>query len=280
MNLRGKNSRRFMAYALVTITIIVTLFPVFWVVSFSFKSGIELLQHPEPIYWLPHDPTLANYQDAFGTFGGQKATWESFSVASISTLFAVFIGFPAAYAISRHGTSKVQLFLVPLILRVMPAIVIGIPLLVFYATLGLIDTFYGLVIVYTGTTVFYIIWLTKPFIDAVPRELEDAAMIDGVARWKLPHKVVLPTALGGLLVAAFFVFLLNWTEFVLVLTLGRVEIRTIPIVWTVLTALGVISGNHGQASAVTTVSLVPLLFGAYYLQKQLRRVPLFGLVGR
>jgi ABC-type glycerol-3-phosphate transport system permease component len=86
--------------------------------------------------------------------------------------------------------------------------------------------------------------------------------------------------LGGLLVAAFFVFILNWTEFVLVLALGRVEIRTIPIVWTILTSLGVISGNHGQASAVTTVSLVPLLFGAYYLQKQLRRVPLFGLVGR
>ncbi|MBI2648137.1 MAG: carbohydrate ABC transporter permease [Thaumarchaeota archaeon] len=269
-----------MAYALLTITTIVTLFPVLWLVSFSFKSGIELLQHPAPFYWLPQDPILTNYEDAFGTFVGQKAIWESFSLASTSTLIAVLIGFPAAYAISRHGTSKVQLFLVPLILRVLPAIVIGIPLLVFYATLGLLDTFYGLVVVYAGTTVFYIIWLTKPFIDAVPRELEDAAMIDGVARWKLPHKVVLPTAIGGLLVAAFFVFLLNWTEFVFVLTLGRVEIRTIPIVWTILTALGVISGNHGQASAVTAVSLVPLLFGAYYLQKQLRRVPLFGFVGR
>jgi multiple sugar transport system permease protein len=269
-----------MAYALVTITTIVTLFPVFWIVSFSFKSGIELLQQPGPIYWLPRNPVFTNYQDAFGTFVGQKATWESFSLASMSTLLSVLIGFPAAYAISRYGTSKSQLFLVPLILRVLPAIVISIPLLVFYATLGLVDSFYGLVVVYAGTTVFYIIWLTKPFIDAVPRELEDAAMIDGVARWKIPHKVVLPTVLGGLLVAAFFVFLLDWTEFSFVLTLGRVEIRTIPIVWTILTALGVISGNHGQASAVTTVSLVPLLFGAYYLQKQLRRVPLFGLVGR
>jgi multiple sugar transport system permease protein len=158
-----------MTYTLITIATTVTLFPVLWVVSFSFKSGIELLQHPGPLYWLPHDPTFLNYQDAFGTLGGQKAIWESFSLASISTLGAVFVGFPAAYAISRHGTSKVQLFLVPLILRVLPAVVLGIPLLVFYASLGLIDTFYGLAVIYTGTTVFYIIWLTKPFIDAVPR---------------------------------------------------------------------------------------------------------------
>lgn len=275
-----RNNRRLAAYALSVTTIIVALFPVFWIVSFSFKTGIELLQHPGPLYWLPQNPTLVNYEDAFGTLTGQKAIWESLSLASASTLLAVAVGFPAAYAVSRYGTTKVSLFLVPLILRVLPAIVIAIPLLVFYATLGLVDTVYGLIFVYTATTVFYIVWLTKPFIDALPREVEEAALVDGVPRWKLPYKVVLPTVLGGVLVAAYFVFLLNWTEFILVLTLGRVEVRSIPIVWTILTALGVISGNHGQASAVTTVSLGPLLIGAYYLQKQLVRVPLFGLVGR
>jgi multiple sugar transport system permease protein len=251
-------------------------------VSFSFKGVEELSQFPEPLYWLPQRPTLFNYADAFGTFTGLKAIWESLSIASASTIFAILIGFPAAYAVSRYGIrrTRLSLFLIPLVLRVMPAMVLAIPLLVFYNTFGLIDTAGGMVLVYGGTTVFYVIWLIKPFIDAVPREIEEAAMMDGVARWRVLYWVTLPTVVGGVIIAAFFVFMLNWTEFVFVLSLGRIEIQTIPVVMTSLSAFGVLSGAHGDASAVSTISLLPFLVGAYYLQKQLLRVSLFGLVGR
>jgi len=271
-----------MPYVVAASMMILTIFPLFWMVSFSFKGVEELSQFPEPIYWLPQRPTLFNYEDAFGTVTGLRAIWESFSIALASTVFAMLIGFPAAYSASRYRLHRprLTLFLIPLILRVMPTMVLAIPLLVFYFTFGLLDTVGGMVLIYGGTTVFYIIWLTKPFIDAVPPEIEDAAMMDGVARWKVPFWVTLPTVLGGLTIAAFFVFMLNWTEFVLVLTLGRTEVQTIPVVMTSLSAFGVLSGAHGDASAVSTVSLAPFSVGAYYLQRRLLRVSLFGSVGR
>ena len=269
-------------YLVAAILLLLTIFPLFWMVSFSFKGVEELTQYPEPIYWLPQRPTLFNYADAFATFTGLKAIWESFAIASASTVLAVLIGFPAAYTVSRHGVDRTRFsfFLVPLILRVMPSAVLALPLLVFYSTFGLIDTAGGIILVYGGTTVFYVIWLVKPFIDAVAPEIEDAAMMDGVPRWKVPYWVTLPTVLGGVVIAAFFVFILNWTEFVFVLALGRIDIQTIPVVMTSLSAFGVLSGAHGDASAVSTVSLAPFLVGAYYLQKRLQRVSFFGPVGR
>lgn len=278
----GVRSHKTLPYVVAASLLILTIFPLFWMVSFSFKGVEELTQLPEPIYWLPQRPTLFNYEDAFTTITGLKAIWESFSIALASTAFAVLIGFPAAYAVARRHLPKTRfsVLLLPLILRVMPSAVLALPLLVFYSTFGLIDTAVGMVLVYGGTTVFYVIWLVKPFIDAVPPEIEDAAMIDGVPRWRIPYWVTLPTVVGGVLIAAFFVFILDWTEFVFVLSLGRVEIQTIPVVMTSLSAFGVLSGAHGDASAVSTISLLPFLVGAYYLQKQLLRVPLFGLVGR
>ena len=278
----GARSHKTLPYVVAASLLILTIFPLFWMVSFSFKGVEELTQLPEPIYWLPQRPTLFNYEDAFTTITGLKAIWESFSIALASTAFAVLIGFPAAYAAARRHLPKTRfsVLLLPLILRVVPSAVLALPLLVFYSTFGLIDTAVGMVLVYGGTTVFYVIWLVKPFIDAVPPEIEDAAMIDGVPRWKVPYWVTLPTVVGGVLIASFFVFILDWTEFVFVLSLGRVEIQTIPVVMTSLSAFGVLSGAHGDASAVSTISLLPFLVGAYYLQKQLLRVPLFGLVGR
>jgi len=278
----GVRTRKTLPYIVATSLLILTIFPLFWMVSFSFKGVEELTQFPEPLYWLPQRPTLSNYEEAFATFTGLKAIWESLSIALVSTVFALLIGFPAAYAVARlrvHRT-RFSVLLVPLILRVMPSAVLAIPLLVFYSTFGLIDTAGGMVLVYGGTTVFYVIWLVKPFIDAMPPEIEEAAMVDGVPRWKVPYWVTLPTVLGGVLIAAFFVFLLDWTEFVFVLSLGRIEIQTIPVVMTSLSAFGVLSGAHGDASAVSTISLLPFLVGAYYLQKQLLRVSLFGPVGR
>ncbi len=278
----GVRSHKTLPYVVAASLLILTIFPLFWMVSFSFKGVEELSQFPEPIYWLPQRPTLFNYEDAFATITGLKAIWESFSIALASTAFAVLIGFPAAYTVARHRLPKTRfsVLLLPLILRVMPSAVLALPLLVFYSTFGLIDTSVGMILVYGGTTVFYVIWLVKPFIDAMPPEVEDAAMIDGVPRWRIPYWVTLPTVVGGVLIAAFFVFILDWTEFVFVLSLGRVEIQTIPVVMTSLSAFGVLSGAHGDASAVSTISLLPFLVGAYYLQKQLLRVPLFGLLGR
>ena len=258
------------------ILVIVTVFPIFWVIAISFKSQNEWFA--TPVHWLPKRPTLSNYALAFASEYGVRAISNSLMVALGGTALALFTGFPAAYVISRYRGGKFGLFVVPLILRASPPAAVAIPLLVFYASLGLVDTTQGLILVYGATTVFYIIWMVKPFVDAVPREVEEAAMIDGVARWKIPFSLILPMVAGGVVAATIFVFMLNWTEFVLALSLTRFDARTVPLQMAAFSALGAISEGQGQAAALSTVSLVPFIFVAYQLQKQLIRTFFVGAV--
>lgn len=270
------NSRKAVAYVVMAVVVAFTLFPVYWVISTSFKPPSEWFA--QPVHWLPRNPTLSNYETTYATTAGFKVIFNSLIVALGSTALALFIGYPAAYAISRHGTGRFALFLVPLILRASPPMVIALPLLVFYSSVGLLDTAQGLILVYAATTVFYIIWMIKPFIHAVPRDLEDAAMVDGVPRWSIPFKVILPTIAGGVVTSTIFVFILNWTEFSLALALTMNQVRTIPIQMMTISGLGGDSQGHGQAAALSTVSLVPFILGAYFLQKQLLRNLFLGIV--
>src|SRR3989441_1445508 len=187
----------FFVYTLLVIVVVATLFPVFWVVSSSFKTEFELFSLPA--HWLPQTPTLSSYAVAFASQSGAQAISNSLVIALVGTLLALLIGFPSAYVISRYRGGRFALFVMPLIMRASPPAVIAIPLLIFYSSLGMVDTLQGLVLPYTAVTVFYVIWMIKPFVDAVPRELEDAAMIDGVPRWRIPFGVILPiVAAGGL----------------------------------------------------------------------------------
>lgn len=258
------------------VVVLIVAVPLFWVIMTSFKTENEWFAFP--VHWLPKTPTLSNYVGAFASEYGIRAVSNSLIVALGSTAIAVLTGFPAAYAISRYRTGKFGLFIVPLILRASPPAAVAIPLLVFYASLGLMDTTEGLVLVYGATTVFYIIWIVKPFIDVVPRELEDAAMADGVSRWRLPFSVILPIVAGGVVAATIFVFMLNWTEFTFALILTRFAARTIPLQMATISALGAISEGEGQAAALSSVSIFPFLLLAYYLQKQLVRAFAVGVV--
>jgi multiple sugar transport system permease protein len=257
---------------------IATLFPVFWVVSSSFKTQNELFSLPA--HWLPKNPTSSSYVQAFASRNGVKAVSNSLVIAFGGTLLALLIGFPSAYVISRYRGGRFPLFVLPLIMRATPPAVIALPLLVFYSSLGMVDTPQGLILLYSGATVFYIIWIIKPIIDAVPREVEDAAMIDGVPRWRIPFSFILPMVAGGVVAAATFVFVLNWTEFTLALMLTRYQTETIPLQMAAISALGAISEGQGSAAALSTVSLVPFLIVGYFLQKQLVRTLFAGAVRR
>ncbi len=250
--------------------VIITLFPIFLVITTSFKTESEWFALP--VHWLPNMPTFSNYAAAFASESGVRAISNSFIVALGGTALALFTGFPAAYVISRYRTGRLGLFIVPLIMRASPPAAVAIPLLLFYASLGLVDTTLGLILVYGATTVFYIIWMVKPFVERVPPEVEDAALIDGVARWKIPFSVILPVIAGGVVAATIFVFILNWTEFALALTLTRFDARTVPLQMAVFSDMGVSTRlGQGQAAALSTVSIVPFTLIAYQLQKQLTR---------
>ncbi|MFB6198746.1 MAG: carbohydrate ABC transporter permease, partial [Halobacteriaceae archaeon] len=136
-----------------------------------------------------------------------------------------------------------------------PPIAIALPMLIMYSTLHLVDTRIGLIIAYTGFTIPFSVWMTKSFIDEVPVELEEAAMMDGQSRFETFYKTTLPVVKGGLAATFLFIFILNWSEFLMAQTLMR-NVHTIPIYISLLySAAG--GKLFGVQAAIGAISVIP-----------------------
>jgi len=241
------------------------IFPLFWMVSTSFKASNEWVTAP-PV-WISESPTMDNYlsvlfphillerrgglqqYDADGELkqsdsssnvaGGAVADflnnsawpsiWGSIIVATLSTMLSIAVGLMAAISISRYrfGGNFTPFFI--LSGRMFPPIAIAIPFVVMFSEVGATDTYWGLILAYAAVTVPFSVWMLKSFIDDLPQEIEEAAMMDGMSRWGAHLKVTLPLIKGGLIATALFIFILNWSEFLFALILTYTEVSTIPV---------------------------------------------------
>lgn len=258
---------------------VLALFPVFWLVSTSFKNVFEWFARP--VVWVSAKPTLENYAAIFGlpapdivVVGGVlvpalRPVINSVLAAVGTTVLAVIIGYMAAYSISRYKTGGASVYFFVLTTRMLPPVAVLIPLLVFFQTLALVDSIPGLIIIYLGVNVGFVIWIVRGFIDDIPREIEEAASLDGVSRWAIPFKLVLPLVKGGLAAAALFVFILTWTEFGVALILTRALATTLPI--QLLKYQSALGTALGPMAALSVVAVIPVIIFGYLIQKQLVR---------
>lgn len=266
----------------------ITVAPIYWMVMTSFKHSGEWVTWPPR--WIPHEPTLENYRAvlAAGTssfeLGRQtlkilKPLWDSLLVAGVSSLAAVALGSAVAYSWARFGTGGPRYPYNILSIRMVPPIVIAVPFVVYYVTLRLLDTYTGLILVYVATSLPYVIWMMLAFIDEVPIELERAARLMGASRFRVLSVVVLPLVASGLVVTLLFVFILNWSELLLAMTLTNTEVTTIPI-----TLNKFQSANEGRAygpqAAIGTIATFPVVVLGFLIQKHLVRGFSFGLLRR
>jgi len=274
-------------YVALVIAVIFSLFPIYWMVATSLKPATDWLTFP-PV-WIPSELYMTNYMVLFteealmGGFVGRlptalKAITDSVIVACSGTALAVVIGMLAAFAISRHKVASwIPIYI--LSARMAPPIVVMIPLVILYSTIGLIDTYQGLILAYALFTVPYAVWMIKSFIDDIPQELEDAAMIDGLSRLGAHFKVTLPLIKGGVAATALFLLILNWSEFLFALTLTHGRVVTIPV-----QAANYFSGTagilYGPQSALGIVAVIPLIIFGYTIQKYLIRGLTFGAIKR
>jgi len=264
----------------------ITLFPIYWMLMTSFKHAGEWVTWPPR--WVPHVPTLENYRAVLApgtsTFelGRQtlkvlKPLWDSLLVAGVSSLAAVALGSALAYSWARFGTGGARYPYNLLSIRMVPPIVIAVPFVVYYVTLRLLDTYTGLILVYVATSLPYVIWMMLAFIDDVPLELERAARVMGASRFRVLGAIVLPLVASGLVVTFLFVFILNWSELLLAMTLTNTEVSTIPI-----TLNKFQSANEGRAygpqAAIGTIATLPVVILGFAIQKHLVRGFSFGLI--
>jgi multiple sugar transport system permease protein len=265
-------------------------FPMYWIVATSFKPDHEWFAWP-PVYWTTH-PTLENYRTVWTgetrVFPTQEATsmqkpWRalqhSLTIALSATGLSVALGTLLAYGTSRYGILSERRMFNLLMLRMVPPIVVAAPLTLYYATLNLLDSVTGLVIVYVVTTLPYSVWMTKSFIDEIPLEIEQAAAILGASRWRTIWEVTVPLVRSGVVATFMFVLILTWSEYLMALILTKTEVVTLPV------QLAKYEGSsegrvYGRQAALAVGITIPLIVIGGLIRKHLVRGFSFGLVKR
>lgn len=259
-----------------TLTALIILLPVLWGIILSFKNRADALSMPPN--WL-FTPTLANYRAAFieGTYMGTIVN--SVIIAGFSSLIAMLLGVPAAYAFSRSNLkgNKAAFFGI-LTIRMAPATVIALPLFIIFTRLGLVDSYISIVLVHAGISVALVVWIMKGFFDEIPKEIDEASMLDGDSRYSALVRQVLPLCTPGLLVTAIFCFINSWNEFFLALMLTGYESRPFTVA---VPALITPHGTYwGQVTAISTIGLLPGLLFAVLARRYLVRELTAGAIWR
>jgi multiple sugar transport system permease protein len=280
--------RRILTNALMWLVLIIavvwTVTPVMWMISLSFKTYGEW-RTPS---LLPRNPTLDNYimlfsPQALGIFIAYTAILEpivgplsrTLIISATATVIAVMIGFFTAYGASRYNSPGPFTLFFTLLTRMLPPATFVTPIVIYFTTLYLIDNIIGLILLYAATTVTYAIWILKGFIDAIPVEWEEAALLEGASPLQVLFKVIIPIARPGLVVAGLFIFLMAWTELLFALVLTNLNVPLSVQVSKYVTAVGALWGV--QAAAALLSSIIPLVIG-YLIQRHLITGFTFGLV--
>ncbi len=286
---------------------LIAIIPLVWIGMTSIKSATDSISYPPKVLF---EPTIEGYCNLFTTRSRQTEEYiqsldpandrcesmareknmvvvgasnyvprffNSLIIAVGSTILSVILGVTAAYAFSRFKIpGKDDLLFFILSTRMMPPIAVAIPIYLMYRELGLSDTKLGMILLYSAVNVSLAVWLLKGFIDEIPREYEEAALIDGYTRFQAFRKVVLPQATTGIVATAIFCLIFAWNEYAFAVLLTSGEAQTAP------PFIPIIIGEGGQdwpaVAAGTTLFLLPILIFTVLLRKHLLRGITFGAI--
>lgn len=214
--------------------------------------------------------------------GGSKYFYQllnSIIIGGGSTILAVGLGTLAAYAFSRFDVAgKDDLLFFILSTRMLPPVVVVIPIYLMYSALGLRDTHFGLILLYTTFNVSFAVWLMKGFIDEIPKEYEDAALVDGYSRFQTFMKVILPQSVTGIAATAVFCLITAWNEFAFALVLTEVGGKAVTAPPSITSATGSAGMDWGKIAASTFVFLLPVAVFTFLMRGHLLRGVTFGAV--
>lgn len=258
---------RLIVYGLLAIFLVWTLGPIYWMVATSLKSGSQLFTTP-PTY-LPTPPVLENYAEAFVHRPLLSYVRNSAVIAVVSTPLSVCIAALAAFGFARYrfrGRNTLLFFI--LALRMLPGLIIALPLFLIFRNLGVVDSLLGLIIAYTAFNLPFNIWLLQGFFAEIPREMEDAAVVDGASPMRLFLTIMVPLAAPGLVASAVLCLLLAWNEFSFALILTyTLKSQTLPIA---LAGFVTDRGTfYGAMAAAGTVAVLPVFAFAVFVQRYL-----------
>jgi multiple sugar transport system permease protein len=270
-----------------TVISFIYFFPVLWIILTAFKTHTDALSTPPKFIFTP---TLENFVSVFARAyerGGAAVDthfdlffFNSIFIAGASVGVALIIGTVAAYGFSRWPLrgNETYLFII-LTTRMLPPIIVIIPIFIMFRLSGLSGSYIGIILLYAAFNLPFTIWMMKSFFDEIPREVEDAARMDGSSEMKIFFRICLPQVKAGIAATAVFGLILTWNEFLFALLLTGVETRTVPVAMA-QTIGGDIGVRWGLLAAIETLFLIPVVVVVYVLQNHLLRGVTFGTIRR
>jgi multiple sugar transport system permease protein len=271
--LRRPGTQLTLRYVAAIVLTIVFIFPVYWLFIISFKTPEEIFAFP-PV-WYPKSIQFANYRVLFKD-GDAVTVWNSLVLAGVSTVIAMVLGTICAYSLVRFKTGGENLAVWIISQRMMPPIAIAFPVFLLYVFFGWVDSYHGLIILYTAFSLPYVIWMMRGYIEDLPLELEESALVDGCTRWEVLWKVVFPMVRSGLFATAVFTFVFAWNDFLFALVLTRTEVITYTV--QVTHYFGGQSNFWAKIAAMSVLGTIPVFFTVATLQRYLVRGISMGAV--
>lgn len=270
----GVNYLRALRIAFLCFVAFVSVIPFLWIMMSAFKVRTDIMSPTLSFFF---SPTLSNFVDAFveGDFG--IYLWNSTMVGVGTVILCLVTGVPAAYAFSRfHVLGKKHLYFFILTTRMAPAIAVALPLYIVFKNLYLLGSIPGVILAHTTFTLALVIYLMKGLFDEVPREIDQAALVDGYSEWQTFLYVILPISRASIAATGFLAFIFSWNEFLFALLLGGTDARTLPAAFPgLVTPLGT---YWGQLCAAAFAVAIPVIILATFIQKYLVKGLTLGAV--
>lgn len=283
---RGQRLRwwgmRFVVYGLLTIWAIICIFPLFWTVTTSFKTAADVMRgnlvpwlnfHPNWLGWrslgLSPDTIFATstVREEF-----MRRLWNSIIISGTSSALAVVLGSLAAYGLSRFSykfgymrNSDISFFFLSQL--IMPPVVLALPFLVLYKELALLDTYAGMIAIYTLMVLPIVIWIMRDQFATVPVELEEAALVDGLSIWGAFLRIIVPLVAPGMVAAFILALILCWNEYFFAALLTSTNTNTLPVM--IASQTGSQGINWWSMAALSTAGILPLVFVGVLLEKHI-----------
>jgi multiple sugar transport system permease protein len=241
-------------------------FPVLWALLTSFKTEKDVLAYPPTLVF---SPTLANYEDVlFGATTIVPNLISSFIVSVATTIATMLLAVPAAYALARlnlPGRRAGGFYI--LATQMLPPVGLIIPYFLFLQRIGWLDSYKGMTLIYLTFSLPFAIWLMVSYFEDVPREMEEAALIDRAGRWRAFLYIVLPQVRGGIAVTVIFVFLNAWNEFLFAVVLGGNNVRQVTVA--MFNFISVEQTMWAKLAAAAIVTMAPVLLLGLFAQRHI-----------
>ena len=254
---------RVLLYAIGILAAILTIAPLLWLFLLALKTPLDAFAYP-PVFIF--EPTLENFRSVFSDATFVKAIRNSSIVSVSSVLIALALALPATFGLSNlRGRFRKFALLWILILRTLPGMIYLIPYFIVYNRLDLLDTHFGLILIYTVFNVPLVIWMLLPIWNSVPREISEAARLDGASLFQTMVHVEIPMIKSGIVAASILVFIFSWNEFLFALILTRRETVTLPVA--IVNFMAYEGTEWGKIAAAAIVIMLPVVMFGFLIRR-------------